>query len=98
MLREEKEDDSASRKLCLAFILLKLTLAGSLHVRVDQPKNKLPPRMNYESRDSSTTCGKDFPRIVLREEKGYDSASRKLSLAFIPLKLTLAGSLHACVD
>jgi hypothetical protein len=61
MLREEKEDDSASRKLSLAIIGLNLTLAGSLYVRLDQSKSKLPARINHESRGSSATCGKKNP-------------------------------------
>jgi hypothetical protein len=61
MLQEEKEDNSASRKLSLGFISLKLTLAGSLHVHVDRSKNKLSARGDHESRASSTTCGKYFP-------------------------------------
>jgi hypothetical protein len=36
MLREEKEENSASRMLSLAVMALNLTLAGSLYDRVDQ--------------------------------------------------------------
>jgi hypothetical protein len=40
LLREEQEDDSASRKLSLVIIALNLILAGSLYGRVDQPQKQ----------------------------------------------------------
>jgi hypothetical protein len=38
-MREEKEDNSVSRKLSLAIVTLNLTLAGSLYEWMDQRTN-----------------------------------------------------------